>query len=39
MTETNLVFLMQLYLLNLKAITIEVCAIDKNESVSTTFWQ
>jgi len=39
MRETNLISLMQLYLVNLKAMNIESCAVYKNESVSATFWQ
>ena len=31
--------LMQLYPVNLKVTTIEFCVVDKNESVSVTFWQ
>jgi len=31
--------LMQFYAVNLKVMSIEFCAVDKNESVSTTFWQ
>ena len=34
--ETNFYSIMQLYLVKLKAMTIEVCAVDKNESVSAT---
>ena len=37
MRETNLVSLMQLYLVNLKAMATEFCAVYKNESVSATF--
>jgi len=46
MRETNLVGFpyaaltpMHLYFVNLKAMTIEFCAVDKNEPVSLTFWQ
>ena len=35
----NLIFLMQPYPVNVKAMTNEFCAVDKNESVSATFWQ
>ena len=35
--ENQLGSLMQLYLVNLKAMTIEFCAVHKNESVSATF--
>jgi len=31
--------LMQPYPISLKAKTIEFCAVDKNESLSATFWQ
>jgi len=30
---------MQLYLVYLKTMTIELCAVDKNESILATFWQ
>jgi len=35
--EGNQLALMQPYPINLKAMTIEFCAVDKNESVSVTF--